>query len=86
MGILGQKQRAADAVFAAVLSDRLSDSQDVPLIEPALPRRPAVSGGAEGHAMRRHGRVGQLGVVGREELGDIFENGSGRWLTGERMH
>ena len=53
-----QKQRPVDALLSAVIADRLSDRQDVRLVEARVERAAAMSGGTEGDALRGDARVG----------------------------
>ena len=52
-----------------VQADRLHDGEDVPLVERPVERGAAMPGGSEVDSLRRHGRVGPVRVVGRDEAG-----------------
>ena len=68
-----QEQRAADIVRGPVVADRLAGGDDVVLVERRRERRTAVPGRPEADALLGSRRIGVLGVVRGDELGDIDE-------------
>jgi hypothetical protein len=50
--VFSDVQRAADALAAAVIADRLGDRYDVPLVERAMQGRAAMAAGAETDSLR----------------------------------
>ena len=78
MGVLGEKERAGDALCFAVVADGLGDGGDVIVIEGGEEGVAAVTGGSEGDALGGYGGVGVQGVVGSDEAGNIDEVG-GEW-------
>src|SRR5208337_5343967 len=44
------------------------------LIEGVVQRRAAMPGGPEGHALRRHGGIGAIDIVGGEESGYVHQH------------
>ena len=51
MGVLAEKERAADAGLQPVFGDRLGNGQDVRFVETALEGRAVMAAGAEGDAL-----------------------------------
>jgi hypothetical protein len=58
MSIDPQIQRPVNLLEFAVIANRLSDSQDVPLVERRVKRRSAVAGRAEDNPLPRIARIG----------------------------
>ena len=59
MRVHAQKQRAVDVLLRSIQANSLGDGQDMPFIESLVECGTAMSRGAEGHPLRRHGRVRQ---------------------------
>ena len=72
VGVDAHIQRAGDFLAFAIQANRLGDREDVPFIESQLQRRTSMTGGAKRHSLFRYGRVGDAGVVGREEPRHIY--------------
>ena len=84
MRVEAEKQRAANPLLPAVAADGLADREHVPFVEGLLERRPAMARRAEGDALGGHGGIGNLGVVGRDQLRDVEQHRLGRWMARER--
>jgi hypothetical protein len=74
MGVDAQEERSVDALLLPVKADGLSDRMDMGLVEGTVERRATVTGGPEGDALLRHGGVGTVDVIGRDETGDIGQH------------
>ncbi len=83
MCIHPHKQRAADVVFSAVISDGLRDREDVRFGEGRVQGSAAMTAGAEGNELPLVGGVGFVRVIGGEQCRNVDENGSWGWLAGE---
>ena len=70
---LARNSGPSRALHRPVLDDRLGGGQDVELVERGLQARSAVSGRAERDPLVDVLRVGLVGVVGRDQLGDVDE-------------
>ena len=70
-----QEQGAVDALLLAVEADGLADSEDMALVESPVERGAAMAGSAEGHALRRHRRIGAFGIVSRDEIRNVDQRG-----------
>ena len=69
--VLGQEQRAGDALAGAVLHDRLGDGHDVRLIEGRLQAGSAVPGGAERHALAGVAQIRRNVVVRIQKRSEV---------------
>src|SRR5208282_393206 len=67
-------QRPVDALLLAVEADRLSNREDVCLIEGVLERTAAMPGSTEHHALRGHGWIGSARIVSVHQLRNIDQN------------
>ena len=81
-----EKERSVDRVRRAIQTDRLGHRQDVPLVEALFERRAAMSRGAEGDPLRRHRRIGPLGIVGRDQPRHVDQQRRFGGLPCERAH
>ena len=68
MGIHADKQRPIDSLILAVQADRLTDRQNMRLVEAALKRGAPMSRGAEGDLLCDICGVRRFTVIGRDEL------------------
>ncbi len=59
--------------WLSVVADRLSDREHMPFVERLLERRAAMPRGAERNPLRRHRRIGHVGVVRGDELRHVDE-------------
>ena len=84
MRVHAEKQRAVDLLLLAVETDSLGDGQNMRLVEGVVQRRAAMPGGAEGHALRRHGGIGAIDIVGRDKAGDVRQHPGLGGFTGIR--
>jgi hypothetical protein len=71
VGVLGQEQRAGDALPGAVFHDRLRDRHNVTLVEGRFQARAAVPGGSERHALAGIPQVRLDVVVRVEQCGQV---------------
>ena len=85
MGVHADEERPGRPLARAVFADRLGDRQDVILVEAVAERRAAVPRGAEGHGVRRLGRVGMVGVVRGDEPRDVDQQVARGGFAGEGM-
>ncbi len=81
-----EEQRPVDLLLRAVQADRLTDGENVPLVEGLLERRSAMSRGAERHALPRYGGIGPLRVVGGDQPRHVDEHRRLRGLSRERAN
>ena len=83
-----EEERPVDPPALAVIANGLADGEDMPFVEGALESAAAVPGGAEGNALRRHGRIRHDRVVGRDEPGHVDQHRRRGRLAGEgiRVH
>jgi hypothetical protein len=63
-----QKQRAIDALLLAVITNGLTDGKHMPFVEAVFERATMMPRGAKRDPLPGHRRVGQVAVVGRDEL------------------
>jgi hypothetical protein len=73
MGVGAEKQRAVDALPAAVGADRLGDGEDVVLVEAAVERGAAMPGRAERNPLCGILRIGLRLPVGIQLLADVHQ-------------
>ena len=69
--VLGQVQRAGDALAGAVFHDRLGDGHDVGFVERRLQARSPVAGGAERNALAGIAQIGRNVVVRVQERSEV---------------
>ena len=74
MSVHAEKKRPVNFLRRAVVANRLSDCEDVPLVECAVERGAAMAGCAEDDALARVVRVGTQRVVGRDKLRNIHQD------------
>ena len=86
MGIHAHEQRAVDTVLLAVETDSLGDCQNMRLVEGVIQRRTSVPGGSEGHALRRHGGIGAIDIVGCDKAWDVSQHPGLGGFTGIRTY
>src|SRR6266516_7151575 len=84
MRVEAEKERTANPLLPAVAADGLADREHVPFVEGLLERRPAMARSAEGDALGWHRGIGDLGVVGRDQLGDVEQHRLQRRMARER--
>ena len=82
MRVASDEQRPVEAAPAPVVDDGLGGGQDVVLVEGGPQARAAMSGRAEGDLLVDVVGVGLLGVVERDEVGDVDEVGRLGRLSG----
>ena len=87
VGIDANEEGPVDALLLAIEADGLGHGQDVRLVEGVVERGPAMPGGAEHHALRGHGGIRSLRVVGGDQPRHVDEDGrigglSGEWTDG----
>ena len=85
MGVAPEEERPVDPLGLPVETDGLGHGEDMRLVEARRERRAAMSRGAERHALPGEGGVGPLGVVRRDEAGNIRQQRDGRRLARERI-
>ncbi len=85
VGILGQKQRPGHAVGRAIFHDRLSDGEDVVLVERTVVRGSAVARGPEAHLLRRNRDIRPFLVIRRDQPRKVDQHLGQRRLPGKRM-
>jgi len=73
MRIDAEKQRAVDALRAAIAADCLTHGEHVGFVKGRERRHAAMARRAECHALRGHFRIGNSHVVRRDQTGDIDE-------------
>jgi hypothetical protein len=81
MRVDAQEQRPRDALLLPMSADGLGDGEDVRFVEGPVEGRAALTGGAEGHALRGHARVGSLAEVGGDQARYVDEQGERRGLA-----
>ncbi len=86
MGIGTDKQRAADALGAAVITNRLTDRQHMCLIETVRQRAATMPGSTERDPLARNAKVRLQLKIGRQQRRDISQQGSRCRLTGQRVN
>jgi len=79
VGIDPQEQRPVNVLKFAVITNRLSDGQDMPLVERHVKRGSAMTGRTEDNALPGIARIGPQLVIGCDEFGDVHKNG---WSAG----
>ncbi len=77
MAVFAQEQRAVDAIGRAVLTRGLSDGENVGFVERTKQSSPAMTAGAEGHALTGVTGVGCVEVRSFERA-DVDEKGTWR--------
>ena len=65
---------AINLMLLSVQANRLTDGEDMPLIEGVIECGPAMSRGAERNPLCRNRGVRPLCVVGRDESGNVYQH------------
>ncbi len=79
VGVDSEEERSVYAVLFPINANRLRDGQDMPLVERVIQCGTSMTGGAEGHPLRRNARVGTVGIVRRHQTRRVDEiRGLGR--------
>ena len=86
VSVHSQEERPVNLLQLAVVANRLSDCEDVPLIERPVEGRAAMTGRAEDDALARVARIGPQRVVGRDEFRNIHQDGGISRLSGGGIH
>ena len=76
MRVDAEEQRAAYILPLAVITDGLTDCQNMPFVERAFKGGATMSRGAERNPSRRHRKIGYPGVVGSNQSGHVDQH---RW-------
>src|ERR1700733_8700439 len=71
VGIHPEEERPVDLLELPVITNRLSNRENVPLVEGSVIRRSTMAGGAEHDSLLRIARIGPQLVVVRNKLGKI---------------
>src|SRR5579864_1079263 len=74
MGIHPKKKRTVNVLDFAVITNRLSDCQDVPLVKRRVQSRSAMAGCTEDNPLSRVTRIGPQLVVGCKEFRNIHQD------------
>jgi hypothetical protein len=86
VGIDPNEQRTRDPGAYPVITDGLTDRQNMPLVESAVERRPAVPGCAERNALRADRWIGLAREIGRHQPRHIDERRRINRLASERAY
>ena len=86
MGIDPQEQRPVNVLEFAVIANRLSDGQDVPLVERHVESGSAMAGRTEDNPLSGIARIGPQLVIVCDELRDVNKNGWVSRLPGSRIN
>jgi hypothetical protein len=74
MRIHTKKQRTINLMLLSVETNRLADSENVPLVEGFVERRTPMSGRAESDSLGGNGRVWLFRIVRRDKPGHIHQH------------
>src|SRR5450631_1114408 len=85
MGVEADEQRAVDAVLLAVVANGLGDREHVGFVEAQFERSAAMSGGAEGDALRADRRIRALTEVGGDQSRHVHQAIRRCGLAGQRV-
>ena len=85
VGIHADEKRAGDAALFPVLTNRLTDGQNVSLVETAARRAAAMTGSAKGNALRRVVGIRGARVVGRDQARNVDEELTRSGFASQRM-
>jgi hypothetical protein len=80
------EQRPIDVLDFAVITNRLSDGQNVPLVERDVHRGPAMTGRTEKYALSGIAEIRPQLVIGCNELRYVKKNGWVSRLPGSRIN
>ena len=74
MSVHSKKERPVNFLHFAVVTDRLRNGEDVPLIERPIEGGSAMTGRAEDNALAWVARIGPQSVVGRDKFRNVHQN------------
>src|ERR1700722_9069937 len=81
MSVDAEIQWTVSILLLAIQTDGLGDGENVPFVESPLEGRPTVPRSDKGHALGRHGSLGDIGVAGGDEPRHIDEYFNWRGLS-----
>ena len=81
-----EKERAVNALGAAIIAHRLSDGVDMLFVEGMEQRRAPVPRGADRNALPRNLGVGKFRIIGAHERGDALKCFGRGQVSGIAMH
>ncbi len=85
VGVDADEQRSGNAAALAMIANHLADRHNMRLVEGVVEGGAAMARGAERHPLRRHGRVGLSGKIGRHQPRNVRQHRRLGALAGERI-